>query len=480
MEMSPELTQNLYVLEQLEKARRGIAQMREDMPACRSKIQKLLNSNKLTEAKDWHIFLCIQKEKLLEHLETCRLSLQELELYDLSDFTVKLARAVTGFSVMTPDYGKFSASIGHYLQQLPSRETITTNVSVLGRLMNHVRMGYYPTDLEHVKMMVNGIAFPPGITTNLLDPCCGCGSALRTLAMGNNCFTYGVELDQSRAEEAQSRLHRVAMGSFFYSRISHEAFHILFLNPPYLSVLGEGGTKARHEKRFLAEGLEKLVLGGLLIYIVPYYRITSDIARILCDNFEDLSVYRFTEKEFQRFKQVVVFGKRRPKGRGASLVSALMAACSNKDRIPLLTELPQGRYALPAVSTKVSVFKGTVFNQLELARQLAASNSIAKRLERNQLDSMQRRPLLPLNIGQVGLIGGSGLMNGLVSCDTPHIIKGRITKETLVEVVAVEKDKYGNQLRREESETVTNKLTFNILSPTGFQSLTQTQKTKGG
>ena len=35
------------------------------------------------------------------------------------------------------------------------------------------------------------------------------------------------------AEEAQSRLHRIAVGSFFFSRVSHEAFHLLFLNPPY-------------------------------------------------------------------------------------------------------------------------------------------------------------------------------------------------------------------------------------------------------
>lgn len=89
--------------------------------------------------------------------------------------------------------------------------------------------------------MLRGIRFPDGVTTNLFDPCCGCGKALRQLAQGNNCYAYGVELDESRAEEAQTRLHRVGFGSFFYSRISHEAFHLLFLNPPYLSVINESG-----------------------------------------------------------------------------------------------------------------------------------------------------------------------------------------------------------------------------------------------
>ena len=38
----------------------------------------------------------------------------------------------------------------------------------------------------------------------------------------------------------------------------------------------------------------------------------------------------------------------------------------------------------------------------------------SKLVEKNKLDSDNKRPLLPLNIGQVGLIGGSGLINGIV------------------------------------------------------------------
>ena len=63
------------------------------------------------------------------------------------------------------------------------------------------------------------------------------------MAQGNNCYAYGVELDESRAEEAQTRLHRVGFGSFFHSRISHEAFHLLFLNPPYDVVKSTGEVK---------------------------------------------------------------------------------------------------------------------------------------------------------------------------------------------------------------------------------------------
>lgn len=48
---------------------------------------------------------------------------------------------------------------------------------------------------------------------------------------------------------------------------------------------------------------------------------------------------------------------------------------------------------------------------------------------KSKLDREPKSPPLPLSIGQAGLIGGSGLINGLMECDYPHIIKGRIVKE---------------------------------------------------
>ena len=460
----------LYALEQLDTARRGIRQLCEEMPLCRAKVAELLETNKKS-ARDWYNMLNAQKDLLMDHLEDCRLLLLELGLDALAGYTANFRRAIGGFAVMTPDYGKLTALLTGYLEKLPDSQSVTTNASVIGRLMNSVRMGYYPTDPDHVRLLVRGIAFPPGVTTNLFDPCCGCGTALRTLAMGNNCMTYGAELDAGRAEEAQSRLHRVAVGSYFHAHISSEAFHLLFLNPPYLSVVGENGAKARHEKRFLAESIDKLMPDGLLVYIIPYYRLTPDIARILCDNFRELSVYRFIGKEFDRFSQIAVLGVRKKKANGADRVEALMNATASVAAIPTLDSLPENAYALPDKPKEVPVFKGSVFNRSELARQLAASGSISKLLQKNELDSRARRPLLPLNVGQVGLIGGSGLINGLAVCDNPHIVKGRITKEKQVFREVLKADEYGRPLVTEETETNTNKLTFHILTANGFKAL---------
>jgi len=447
----------------LETEKRNIRQISDEMPKLREKVEKLLPRSK-GRAKEWYDELGEQREKLLEAIAACRLCLVEMGLEQEAAFTANLHGAVSDFALMTPDYARFTAGLGEFLSRLPGGdERSTTNAAIIGRLMNNVRLGYYPTDPDHIDHMARGIAFPEGVVTNLLDPCCGCGLALRRLADGNNCMAYGVELDEGRVEEAQERLHRVGMGSYFHSTISHEAFHLLFLNPPYLAVFREGGGNSRSEKLFLVEGLKNLAIGGLLIYIVPYYRITADVARVLCDNFTDLSVYKFMGKEFDRFRQAAVSGIGRKKADGSEQVNAFLESVTSAEKIPDLSELPDGRYPLPAEALKVQLFKGAVFNELELQRQLKASNSFARLMERSALDSREKRPLLPLNVGQIGLIAGSGMINGLAECDAPHIIKGRIVKQVQRNV-----DEDANTL----TETRTNRMIFNILTPDGLRSLT--------
>ena len=70
--------------------------------------------------------------------------------------------------------------------------------------------------------------------------------------------------------------------------------------------------------------------------------------------------------------------------------------------------------------------------------------------------------MLPLNIGQVGLIGGSGLINGYVDCENPHIIKGRVIKEV---------KKRENEDEGTLTETRVNRMLFNILTPEGLKKL---------
>ena len=470
MNGQPEPRERFFALEKLSGARSTLLKGSTDLLALRAKVEKYRETNP-QRAQDVYLDLQKTRDRILEALGEAQLALLETEEYGLAKTAEKLLRGLSGFNLMNRVYKPVCEALTGFAQRLPETQD-TVNAAVIGRLMNQVRMGYYPTDPENITHILRGVRFPESVTTNLLDPCCGCGKALRQLAEGNNCFAYGVELDEARAEEAQSRLTRVGVGSFFHSRISSDAFHVLFLNPPYLSVISEGGSRTRHEKRFLIESLPHLMLNGLLIYVIPYYRLTADICKILADNFTELSVWRFTDAEFKRFKQVAVLGRRKKRKTDPETAAWLERWSYVPAEIPCITEIEEGKYAVPGIPKTVEVFKGERFNEKELERQLSHSDSFKRMMSaRSDLDSKDKRPLLPLSIGQIGLVGGSGLINGLIECDTPHIIKGRIIK-----VKSVEREEKFNSRNIHTGatvrEVVSNKMVFNVLTPQGFKSLT--------
>ena len=465
---SKERQEILYAADKVSEARNLIFKGSAELLTWRARVEKYRSNP--PKARACYGELLKVRNRLTAALGTARLALFELEEYADARTAGKLQAGLAGFNLMSRAYTPVYEVLRGFAERLPEQPD-TVNAQVIGRLMNHVRMGYYPTDPENIRHILRGIQFPAGITTNVFDPCCGCGRALRQIAQGNNCYAYGIELDEHRSEEAQTRLHRVGVGSFFHSRISSEAFHLMLLNPPYLSVLNQSGSRARHEKRFLVESMGHLMIGGLLIYIIPYYRLTPDICRILGENFDDISVWRFTDGEFRIFKQTAILGLRKKRiddpGAGTPLERFADPAA-----LPCITQLEEGRYVLPAVKKTVEIFKGERFNVRELERQLSRSDSIRRLMNaKSDLDRTDKHPLLPLSIGQIGLVGGSGMINGLVECDTPHIIKGRIIK-VKAEEREEKYDRMGNYIGAEIKEVISNKMIFNVLTPKGFKSLT--------
>ena len=99
-----------------------------------------------------------------------------------------------------------------------------------------------------------------------------------------------------------------------------------------------------------------LVYGGLLLYIVPYYRLTPDICRILSDNFSDLTVWRFSDGEFQRFKQVVVMGLRKHRETDVAAGQQLERQAVSPEAIPPLSALPEHRYSVPTMPCYIATF----------------------------------------------------------------------------------------------------------------------------
>jgi tRNA1(Val) A37 N6-methylase TrmN6 len=147
----------------------------------------------------------------------------------------------------------------------------------MSRLESVKKAGYYPTPAQVTALIVGHLKAPEG-GYRWLDPCCGEGTALKSLAQALDGQTYGIELDAERAEEATSKLDHVRQGDYAAHRLpkrNKAGISALFLNPPYDQ---DDRAGKRLELAFLRETQEWLMAGGVLIYLIPQHRITSHIA----------------------------------------------------------------------------------------------------------------------------------------------------------------------------------------------------------
>ena len=402
---------------------------------------------------------------LWETFENILLYLFEFGDDELLMTAKKLYSAVKQYDYLgSTDCTGLCNALNAFANLLPKNETV--NAQRLAHLMNLADYGFYPTAPDHVKMIQKAICFP-ATEINILDPCCGEGTALAELAQGENAVTYGVGLAENRADRATDILNEVAYGSFFRCDISSDAFHCVFLNPPYISQLNEYGFRQRMERYFLSQSLPLLMKGGLLIYIIPYYRATKEVCTALCSALDNIRVYRFLDAEFKKFHQVVFLGTKctnKDEKMAVLETDRLIQLLVCPDHIPLITELPEKCYSLPDSALTVKRFQGSVINQAEISKLLNGSDSITCLFDNRTLETREQRPLLPLRLGHIGLIGGSGLMNGLVECETPHVIKGKVVKTSKTEIIDTKTE---TTVRTVNS----NKMIFYILTPDGLKEL---------
>ena len=292
------------------------------------------------------------------------------------------------------------------------------------RLEGQKKMGYYPTPLSVVERIRGFIKYPEE-NLAILDPCCGEGIALEKLNGHPNCRTYGIELDQTRAKTAKERLHHVISGGYQESRVSNKSFSMMLLNPPY--DFDEG---MRKEESFLRDTLRYIRPHGLLIYIIPQHRVNKKIAALLSFNFEDITVYKFPDDEYEAYSQIVIFATRKEKPCVDEYVREMLAGIpdANLENIP---EVDNPRYLLPCSDDRI-LFTSRALDEEELEASIKRS-PVNKRLApyfRPTDYRTTQRPPLPLRTGHQALLLASGYLDGVVGKGGDlHIVKGRVHKE---------------------------------------------------
>jgi Uncharacterised methyltransferase family (DUF6094) len=329
------------------------------------------------------------------------------------------------------------------------------------RLAGRERLGFYPLPAREAERIRRFLVFPDKPCC-ALDPCVGDGAAFAEIASDKKVLRCGVELDAGRAEQARTKGIEVIHGNCFDVQCPVESFSLIYLNPPYDFEIGEEKS-LRMEKLFLEHVHRWLIRGGILVFVVPAKRIT-DCAALLSRDFRDARVYRLTETESARYKQVVLLGVRRTRQErdrlGDSDIIQAQLWLSSLERkleeLPPLPSEPDHLYAAPPSGPVRLVHRGLPLDEIEdLLPKSSAYRQASAVLFAQQAD-VTGRPLTPLHGGHVGLLCTAGMLNGIFGDgEARHIAHWQSVK--LVDKSEEEED--GKTIIREK-ERFSNELTL--------------------
>lgn len=276
-----------------------------------------------------------------------------------------------------------------------------------------------------------------------LDPTCGEGEILHQLAASfqdEDCIinTYGVELDKARAEKAQSLLNHCINAPIESMVIQNDAFSLLYLNPPYdFTMKGMDDDSAdRKEWTELFRNIRYLKEKGLMIYVIPSYRYADKrIARFLATHFYDVGIMRFSDEDYDDFRQCIFIGNKKSgkhKEFNPKLYDFLVKMESDEFVMEKVTPIDKfiiaGKtWIVPSGIDELKTFYSKLANKSDFVDGIRNSKGFQAFMNRSKPRQLEigGNPILPLNAGQLALLLASGAVNGEIGeNENYHLVQG--------------------------------------------------------
>lgn len=300
----------------------------------------------------------------------------------------------------------------------------------------------------------------------LFESDCSTGDCFNFL-QSPNLLAYGTEKsnDISVAKEYATK---VVKGELKGSRISNDAFDYLIAKcsiKPTLKQNMRVNSVFRYEKDYIFNINRYLRPGGILLIAIPYYRMYKDTAEMIAKNYHNVKVFKSTGAYWQEKKYIYIYGqKNTTKGFDNKAYEDLRKAY-NPDLLEDFDENLVLDYVLPPKHIPIETFRGSVLDMEELHYLVQNSGAVDEMFKNQNVEKIgesSTRPLLPFNIGQIGLVLTSGCLDGIIDEGEGHyhLVKGQVSKKTDLE------SNISNGVI-DETEIISNRVEINILLPNG-------------
>jgi hypothetical protein len=298
---------------------------------------------------------------------------------------------------------------------------------------------------------------------NIFFPNCYDASNAAKFRKGDD-KTYGQTNDY--ASSARTILTRLAKGHIKGSIISNNFFDALFLvsKVGYLEDVDHMGVvKEPNERIEIRNMIKYLRPGGLFLITIPYTRILPSLAMYLSKVLSDVQIVRVPNGD--PLKRVTIMGTKNlsSKTSNPEIYNKLKLLNYETDTVSI-HDLQTNIYNLPTQELTLEMFRGSELDKSDVLS--ACEDTMIDSFMDAQLDPLvvkDQSPLLPFNIGQVGLVLTSGCLDGVIEEmeGINHVIKGMTTK-----VVSTNReDLEDNKIKC--TETINNQVKINVFTADG-------------
>lgn len=274
---------------------------------------------------------------------------------------------------------------------------------------------------------------------------------------------YGIDIDDYLANDVKRYTKNLAKGSLKGSRISNKAFDVLFL-VPRITLQKPTVTESRlmpenNEKYLLKNTLRYLRDDGVFIYTVPFFRMTTDMWLYVAKHLSDVSIIRHDDQQHK----ITIIGYKKDNLTSYSDVFNYFKNLTYEEMDTYLSYVNQ--YTIPGKAIEIEYFRGSILdmNELELLVKNDGLYDDFFNSESKNVFQDNNRPLIPFNLGQIGLILTSGQLDGVVEevNDIKHVIKGMIIKNEF------EYEKDSKEGVHTSVKTICNIVQINVLDANG-------------
>ena len=276
--------------------------------------------------------------------------------------------------------------------------------------------------------------------------------------------TYGITSNRYDRNIAKTKMTRVIPGELKGSLITNGYFDVVF-TVPYIGYVSRYDYLNKlvdpYEKVEIRNSIKYLRQGGVFCTILPITRIDNSLALWLSKMLSDNTQFVTLNDELER---VLIIGQKTPtKEKKEDLYQKLKSIDYDKDTINI-DDIPLSFFKIPTEELVLEYFRGSQLTKDDVI-EACNTNSINSFLN-NQTQPLvvkDQSPLLPFNIGQVGLVLTSGCLDGVIEEmeGINHVIKGMTTKV----ITTNREDLDDNKMRC--TETINNQVKINIFTADG-------------